>query len=288
MNIGAFGPEQIVHDRYLYLPLLGFLILLVPAFTSLLQRIGGERMTRSLFPIFIAALVVSVPLAAQAVIYNRAWTSDLALSEWGTRSDPTAALNYQRYGTSLYEAKRLEEAVAAFNRSIEIAPTASTYVVRATAWIDQHKFAEAERDLRAVTSQKKVDAYTLYRAYRDLGVCLSNQGKTNEAADAIKQGRVRLAPYNAALTAKLSSILWRAGRKDEALSELNAARAQARTEGLPESRLLLYGLGLLNIELGHPKEAREAFLEFLSVTQGMLTPGVKQARSEAEMHLRKL
>ena len=276
MNIVAFGPEQIVHDRYLYLPLLGFLILLVPAFTSLLQRIGGERMARPSFLIFIVAIIVSVPLAAQSVIYNRAWTSNLALCEWGIRSDPSSADNYQRYGTSLYEAKRLEEAVAAFNRSIEIAPTASTYVVRATAWIDQHKFAEAERDLRAVISQKKVPAYTLYRAYRDLAVCLENQGRTNEAIDAIKQGRIRLPHYTAALTGKLFSILSRAGRKNEALSELNAARAQARTESLPESRLLLYGLGLLNVELGHPEDARDAFLEFLSVTQGMLTPGSKK------------
>jgi len=288
MNIVAFGPEQLVHDRYLYLPLLGFLILLVPAFASLLQRVGGERMIRPWFPIFIAALVVSVPLAAQTISYNRAWASDLALWEWGIRSDPTSAINYQRYGTALYEAKRLDEAVAAFNRSIEIVPIASTYIVRATVWIDQQKFAEAERDLRAVVSQKTVGGYTLYRAYRDLAVCLSNQGRTREATDAIKQGRIRLPQYTAALTGKLSSILWKAGQKNEAVTELNAVRARARTEGLPESRLLLYGLGILNLELGHPKEARDAFLEFLSVTQGMLTPGIKQARSEAEVALRNL
>jgi tetratricopeptide (TPR) repeat protein len=288
MNIVAFGPEYLVHDRYLYLPLLGFLILLVPAFTSLLQRIEAERIGHPSFLIFIVAIIVSVPLGAQTVSYNRAWTSNLALCEWGTRSDPGSADNYQRYGTSLHDAKRLEEAVAAFNRSIEIAPTASTYIVRAAAFIDQHRFAEAERDLRAVTSQKKVAAYALYRAYRDLAVCLVSQGRTNEGIDAIKQGRIRLPHYAAALTGKLSSILYTAGRKNEALSELNAARPQARTESLPESRLLLYGLGVLNVELGHPEDARDAYLEFLSVTQGMLAPGVKQARAEAEIALRNL
>ena len=288
MNIVAFAPEQLVHDRYLYLPLLGFLIVLVPAFAALLEKIGGARISKPLFAIFIAAMIVSVPLAAQSLIYNRAWTSDLALCERGVRSDPTSALIFQRYGTALYEAKRLDEAVAAFNRSIELAPIASTYVVRATAWIDQQKFAEAERDLREVISKKNVALYTLYRAYRDLGVCLSNQGKTTEAADAIKQGRTRMPQYYAALTGKLSSILWKAGQKETALNELNAARPRARTESLPESRLIIYGLGLLQLELGHSKEARDTFQDFLSVTAGMKTPGVNEARSQAQAHIRVL
>jgi tetratricopeptide (TPR) repeat protein len=233
-------------------------------------------------------MIVSVPLAAQTVRYNRAWTSNLALCEWGTRSDPNSAENYQRYGAALYDAKRLEDAVAALNRSIEIAPTATTYIVRASAFVDQHRFAEAEHDLRAVISQRNVPAYGLYRTYLALAVCLENQGRANEAIDAIKQGRIRLPHHTAALTGKLLPILARAGRKDEALSELNAVRVQARTESLPESRLLLYGLGLLNVELGHPEDARAAFVEFLSVTQAMQAPSIKQARADAEIALRNL
>ena len=45
--------------------------------------------------------------------------------------------------------------------------------------------------------------------------------------------------------------------------------SHARTESLPESRLLLYGLGLLEMEVGHAKEARDAFQEFLSISEGM-------------------
>ena len=288
MNTVVFHPEQLVQDRYLYIPLLGFLILVIPALTSLLQRIGGERMVRQSLLIFIVAMIVSIPLGAQTVSYNRAWTSNLALWEWGVRSDPNSALNYQKYGVQLYEAKRLEEAVAAFNRSIEIAPMASTYVARGTALITQQKFAEAERDLREVTSKKQVPSYTLYWAYRRLATSLTKRSKLNEAADAIREARRRLPRYAAALTGDLAIILYDSGRKNEALSELNAARAQARTESLPESRLLLHGLGLLNVELGHTEDARDAFLEFLSLTQGMLTPEIKKARSESEIVLRNL
>jgi tetratricopeptide (TPR) repeat protein len=190
----------------------------------------------------------------------------------------------------LQEAKRLDEAVAAFDRSIEIAPMASTYVTRGTALIEQQKFAEAERDLRQVTSKNgaQMAAYTLYRAYRNLAESLVRQGKLNEAVAAIQEARARLPQYSAALTGKLAPILFKSGRKNEALSELNGVRAKARTESLPESRMIFYSLGLLNAELGHPQEAREAFLEFLSVTQGMLIPPIQQARSKSEVALREL
>lgn len=287
MNIIVFGPEQLVHDRYLYLPLLGFLILLVPAWRSLLQWTDTERILRPSLLTFVLSVLVAIPLGAQTVRYNHAWTSNLALWEWGVRTDPGSAYAYQQYGVHLHEAKRVDEALVAFNRSIEITPIASTYVVRATALMDQKRFAEAEADLRAIIS-KNVDAYTLYRAYRDLAVCLSNEGKTDEAVTSIRQGRRRLPQYTAALTGKMASVLWHASRQSEALSEFNSVRTQARMESLPESRLCLYGLGMLNLELGKREEARAALMEFLSVTQDMLTPGVKQARSEAEATLQSL
>jgi hypothetical protein len=287
MNIVAFHPEQLVHDRYLYVPLLGFLLLILPVLASLLQRIGGERMVRHSLVVFIFAVIVSVPLAAQTVSYNRAWTSNLGLWEWGVRSDPNSAFNYQQYGVQLHEAKKLQEAVAAFDRSLAIKPAAATYVARGTTLIDQRKFAEAERDLRQAAS-KPANPYTLYQAYEGLAVSLTQQNKLNEAAAAITEARSRLPHHAAALTEKLAVILYQGGQKNEALRELSAVRAKARTEPLPESRMILYRLGLLNVELGHPEDARGAFREFLSLTQGMLTPEIKQARSESEIALRKL
>jgi tetratricopeptide (TPR) repeat protein len=290
MNIAAFHPEQLVHDRYLYLPLLGFLILTVPILASLLQRAAGERMSRGPILIFVFAVIAAVPLAAQTIRYNGAWTANLALWEWAVRSDPNSALNYQLYGGQLHEAKKLEESVAAYNRSIEIHPMPSTFVSRATTLIDQNLFQEAERDLHEVTSKQveQVSPYTMYQAYERLALSFTRQQKLNEAADAITEARGRLPQYRAALTEKLAVVFYQGGQKQEALRELNAVRAQGRTETLPESRTIFYRLGLLNMELGHPQEARDAFQEFLSSTQGMLTPDIDQARSQAKAALRKL
>jgi tetratricopeptide (TPR) repeat protein len=290
MNIAAFHPEQLVHDRYLYVPLLGFLILTVPALASLLLRVTGERMSRPSLLVFIFAVIAAVPLAAQTVRYNRAWSSNLALWEWGVQSDPNSAFNYQQYGVHLHEAKRLEEAVGAFNRSIEINPMQSTYVARGTTLIDQKKFPEAERDLHEVTSKQitEVSPYTMYQAYEGLAVSFTQQRKLIEAVGSIAKARGRLPQYTAALTEKLAVILYQDGQKDEALNQLNAVRAQGRTETLPEAKLIFFRLGLLNAELGHPQDARDAFQEFLSLTHGMLTPDIEQARSKSEVALRNL
>src|SRR5204863_68081 len=210
MNMMAFHPEQLVHDRYLYLPLLGFLIITVPAVISLLRRVAGERTSGQTVPILIAAVIVSVPLAAQTVRYNRAWTSNLALWDWGVQSDPNSAYSHELHGIQLHQAKRLEEAVAAFDQAIAIWPSATTYVSRATTLIDQHRFPEAERDLQEVTSKetRQVAPYTMYQAYERLAISFTQQGKLNEAAGSIREARRRLPRYAASLTEKLAIILY--------------------------------------------------------------------------------
>ncbi len=290
LNIAAFHPEQLVHDRYLYVPLLGFLLLTVPAFAALLQSVTEENPVRLGLVIFISAVLVSVPLAAQTIRYNSAWTSNLALWEWGVRSDPSSAFNFQQYGVQLHEAKRLEEAVSAFNRAIEIRPSPVAYLARGTTLIDQKKFAEAERDLHELTSVEieKVTPYTMYQAYEGLAVSYVKQRKLTEGAAALVEARQRLPQYTAALTVRLAVILYQGGQKEEALNELNAARTQGRTDALPESRLIFYRLGLLNAELGHTQEARDAYKEFLALTKDILSPDIQLARSKSEEALRGL
>ncbi len=290
MNIAAFHPEQLIHDRYLYLPLLGFLILVVPPLAALLDRALGGARAREPWPVYGVAAALCLPLILQTVRYNRAWLSDLALWEWGVRSDPGSAFNQQQYGVVLHEAKRLDEAIAALDRSIEINPQANAYLARGTTEIDRRNFAAAERDLRAVSSKstEAVSPYTLYQAYEALGVALTRQQKLNDAANTIVEARKRLPQYAAALTEKLAVILYLGGQKQEALDQLGAMREQARAETLPESRLIFYRLGLLAAEMGRSADARAAFGEFLTLTRDVQTPEIQQARADSETRLRDL
>ena len=290
MNVMAFHPEQLVHDRYLYLPLLGFLLMLVPGVGLLTQHFGQQRFSNAAIIVFIFAAITAIPLAAQTLRYNEAWISNLALWEWGVQSDPTSAFNFEQYGVQLQRAKRLDEAVQALNRSIEIESMPTTYVARATTLIDQNKFEAAGRDLRQVTAKEvaQVAPYTMYQAYERLAILAQQQGKPSQAVDSLMEGRRRLPQYQAALTEKLAVILYQNGEKQQALTELSNVEAKARTESLVESRLVFYRLGLLNMELGHREEARKAFEEFLKLTKQILTPEIKQAGAQSEAALKKL
>jgi tetratricopeptide (TPR) repeat protein len=184
----------------------------------------------------------------------------------------------------------LEEAISAFNRAIEILPSPVAYLARGTTFIDQKKFEEAERDLHQLTSVEieKVTPYTMYQAYEGLAVSYVKQRKLTEAAAALVEARDRLPQYTAAFTVRLGVVLYQGGQKEEALNQLNAARTHGRTDALPESRLIFYRLGLLNAELGHTQEARDAYQEFLSLTKDILSPDIQLARSKSEDALKEL
>src|SRR5207249_7390615 len=139
----------LVHDRYLYLPLLGLLLVVVSAAAELTGRVVRPP-ARAGWAVLAAAAALALPLAAQTARYASAWTSNLALWEWGTRTDPTSAFGQSMLGVYLEAAGRLPEARAAFDRSIAITPLTSAYLGRAEIGVAEGRFAEAEGDVRLV------------------------------------------------------------------------------------------------------------------------------------------
>ena len=85
MNIAAFLPEQIVHDRYLYLPLLGLLLVAVGGLGELADRFLPRIADRA---IYAGSFLVAIVLCGVTIDYNRAWHDDIALWERGVQVDP--------------------------------------------------------------------------------------------------------------------------------------------------------------------------------------------------------
>jgi hypothetical protein len=286
MNIAAFLPEQIVHDRYLYLPLLGFLMMTVPLLASLLERSMSSRPWLA----YALTAAVCVPLGLQTIRYNRAWLSNEALWQWGIATDPTAAWNYLQYGAEMYEQKRFTDAVPYFDRALGISPMPLSFLGRGRSLVELKRFDEGQRDLRAITSRGKeqIPSHVLYLAYEGLAVSFERQGKLEEAGRVLEEARAKLPQYRAALTEKLAVILYQTGKKQEAYDQLVGVYAQSKVETLPESRLVLYRIGLLSAELGKNNEARAALQEFLALTNNAQDEEFKQARAESEATLRRL
>ncbi len=272
-NLAAFPADQIVHDRYLYLPLFGFAALIVAALES---RLSSRAM-------IIGAIVIAVPFAVRTVVANRAWQSNLSLWENAARIDPQSASTMAQYGTALSTAGRFDEAITAFNASLDVEPTANAYLGRAQSLIGAGKFEEAVWDLRTVTEMENanLNAYTLFQSYEALAVALQRKNDLVGAERFLREARKRLPIYYAALTEKIAVVMYLKGNKTGALEELESARLRARTELLPTSKNVFVRLGMLYAEMGDRAKAKADLAEYLKRTDNATDPQILAERKAA-------
>ena len=287
MNITAFVPEQIVHDRYLYFSLLGYLLMLFPYVAERLKKKIPEKTETG---ILILGVLASLPLAIQTVINNQYWKSEIALWEHNIKIDPSSSYSFMLYGTALTQAGKYQEALEAFNRSLDNRQTASGLMGRARANIFLNNYEESVRDLKMIIEMPNQDlnAYTLYQTYEALALAFSQNGKNEQAEEILRDARKRLPIYHAALTEKLAIVLYQQNRKAEALKELEDARMQARRELLPESKNVFMRLGMLYGEIGQKEKSREALQEYLNRTDGINNADTLKTRQMVSQILRQL
>lgn len=280
MYAGSFTPEQIVHDRYLYLPLLGALMIIFITAAKFLS----ER------SIMIAGAIVAVVFGFQTVMYNQTFANDVSL--WANASTVDgSAFTLSQYGSSLYAADRFENALDAYSASID-ADTSGvlSHLGRGQTYLKLRKYTEAESDLKFVIAQPPdtMEAYQLYLAYEALGVAYSEQKKFPEAIANFEEAIARLPIYKAALTVKLAIILYQSGQKQRAFTELVNVQDAARSETLPGSRSVFLRLGMLYAEAGRKDQARSSLQEFLSLTANSADKTIAAERELAARQLQSL
>lgn len=272
MNATAFITDQMVHDRYLYLPLLGALMLMVPFAVKYLD----ERY------VLIACVILSLGLSIETFMYNRAWLNDLTLWSWTANVDDSTFTSMQ-YGTALAEANRNDESIDAYTAAIERRPVPRAFIGRGRVYLKTKQYDKAQADLEAAANfpREQIEAYALYQAFEALGLAYSEQKKYQEAIDSFTDARNKLPIYAASLTTDLAVIYYQSGQKDAALRELEGGKDQARKELLPESKELFLRLGMLYQELGRKDDARNALNEYLDLTASMRDKKTTASRSQA-------
>ncbi len=287
MNASVFPTEQIVHDRYLYLPLLGFLMMVLPYFAELLKKYTKDKC----YPISTALIaVVGLTLATRTFIYNKVWTSNLALWSNAVIVDPNSSLNWTQLGSVLADNGKTDEAIKAYDNALDIQPTALAYMGQARNFVTRNKNEEAVFNAKTVLEMPddKVNTYALYQTYEILTIALLNQKKYGEAEKYLYEARKRLPIYYGALTEKLAVVMYQSGNKVTALRELEAARNQAKAEFLPESKKVLLRLGMLYAEIGRKDDARAVLQEHLKLTAKMQDKISLADRKQAMELLKKL
>ena len=287
LNVASFPSDQIVHDRYLYLPLFGLLIIVF----SYLDEILKPKFAQNSDAIILgASILLSIPLSVQTYLYNQTWKNNLALWSHNAKIDPTSALSFVNLGSELASAGKHNEALEAFSQSIKNRPSAFAFIGRARSFKALRRYPEAAADLQTVIKMppESTNAYAYYQAYEGLAIVYTDTGNGAKAEEILREARNRLPIYGAALTEKLAIVLYQKGDKPAALRELEAVREQARVELLPESKTVLLRLGMLYTEFGRKPEAKQILQEYLNLTANLRDNITLSDRQQAVNLLRNL
>lgn len=267
LAVFAFPPEHTVHDRYLYLPLLGF-------WTALLGAVRPDAAPRTRAAVLAATAALGLVYVAQAREYAPAWRSDLALSERGSRSDPTSSWAWKQYAERLHLAGRTAEAKAAVERALDDLQAGSApdaLGLRARIALGEGRLDEAERDLRLLLA----GAPDRLPGHELLAAVLQQRGDLAGAASVLEEARRRLPRVDCELGTNLAVVSYLAGDRAGARAELERLRETALRSRSAGCRQALFHLAELEREAGRPEEARRLYRLYLSGPETL-----RDARSE--------
>jgi len=118
-GIYVFIPEELVHDRYLYLPSLGFAMLVAIGIRKLRadgELLGGPRLQMAV------ALVLGAVFAATTATQNAYWANDLILYAHGVNVAPNNVVAIDHLANEFYKRKKSNEAIALYERAVKTNP----------------------------------------------------------------------------------------------------------------------------------------------------------------------
>lgn len=281
LNLRAFNPdESLLHDRYLYLPSVGFCLLIGLALAKLSARIPSHQPAT----FSTATIILGLIFFGLTIHQNGFWKNDFIMANQALRWAPQRPFLLNYIGASysqqnnLVEAERyylealknapnyydaysnigdvyrrqgkVAEAEQAYLKAIELgSPYTDTYYNLGVTYTSQGKLAEAEIHLR-----RALEIHPSHLAARyNLGWVYDHQGKLALAEQAYRE-TLQLNPAYPEPRINLGILLTKQGRFKEASEQLLYAQRYS-----PEHPVLIYALGDVYMKTNRHQEAIDAF-----------------------------
>ena len=183
LNFSVFAEGELAHDRYLYLPSIGFCMLLAMAIRKI--KLGSSSVLGLPLPQVAAVLLLAGVFAVVTARQNKFWSSEFSLSARGVEIAPSNTIAANNLAKELALRGDYEHAIPLFRQVIERRPT---------YWFSNFNLG-----------------YVYYRL-----------GDLREAEHYLRKA-IQILPGDAAEHRFLGFTLLEVGRKDEAEQELRRA-----------------------------------------------------------------
>jgi tetratricopeptide (TPR) repeat protein len=212
LYLRAVAPDNFVHDRFLYLPSVGFVILLALAAQQFPAQLAGDRgatVKWAIVGVFCAAGV------AGTAHHQMQWANNLLLYQNGMASAPRNLVVQDNLANELSDLGRYDEATGIYLGALQRDPWfwSANYNL-GYAYYRAGKFAEAESYLlRAVQIDARDPDQFIYLARAQM-----RQGKLTEAARNAERALQR-SPMSPGFHLILGKILEDSGQREQAIAE---------------------------------------------------------------------
>ena len=235
-------------ERYLYLPSVGFVVLVALAY-----QWWREKMPRqSIVPLLLIAVLAGA-YSIQTIRRNPVWKDDLTLFTDIVRKSPDAELPNGMLGLALMDARRYDEAAEQFRKTLRLNPNSvNAYYNLGLTLLKKGRPAEAVPEFKRVlaitpndpdarinlaisyatlgVTDKAIEQFRILvasnvaspEAYLDLGVALGQQGLTKEAIECYQKA-LAINPGYAEAHFNLGKVYADSGQMDKAMEQYESA-----------------------------------------------------------------
>ena len=216
LNIRAFPIGEVAHDRYLYLPSVGFAMIVAFALRQL--RWGPAKLLGQPAIQVISAGLLAGMLGFGTAYGSLIWASDLALSYRGVAAAPHNARAWNNLGRAWGDRGLFDQAAKHFTKAVELEPGLwdANYNL-AFLYSQQGEYKEAERYLERATRIDPFDS----RAFMLQGTVKTRLGRLEEAAAAFARA-IELSPEAAGYHFQLGMVYKMEGNLPAALKEFRS------------------------------------------------------------------
>jgi protein O-mannosyl-transferase len=201
LNISVFGEGEAVHDRYLYLPSIGFAIIVGVAFRHL--DLGRAKLFGRSVVQVAAAILITLALGLVTSSQHVYWASDMALFQHGLSFVPNNRIAKTGLANELSRREQYDEAVVLYKSVVERNPDywVAFYNLGCT-YMKMGDFHNAEVYLNRGIEIRPIEP----RQYLSLSVTLQEMARIAEAESAIRYA-IELKPDGYGFHYQLGDVL---------------------------------------------------------------------------------